>query len=423
MRTENNLILLIDDDPTKFISEVKLKLKDEELNYDFLVFDPIISQQKLDIDKNITEISKILNTNEIAFVFIDIALIRKKKRLDLSGIKLAKRLKQKFPSKLIFNITGKTLSEDYEEAISEASIARTDGFIAKPYLESSFDGALLNRILSLSSEAKKVEEFNFQRPSVKDSNIDLLIIAALYENEFENIEDIYDETETDKAFKQDLHLGVMLSDNGKKINLIATHLPNTGMIDASIIASKLIDKYKPKYLLMPGVCAGKKNSELRMGDIIVANKVFLINSGKLTDDGFEPEIHQCKIDESIIYKIRENTTNIVGEIMHENKAKAQEYKKNPLNAHIDPVACSSFVVNKPGYFEEKILKYDRKTIGIEMESYGIARCCELVNNGETKAIIIKSVMDNAESKDDENISYASYTSAQFTKKVIEKLLF
>ena len=53
-----------------------------------------------------------------------------------------------------------------------------------------------------------------------------------------------------------------------------------------------------------------------------------------------------------------------------------------------------------------------------MESYGIARACELVNNGVTIPLIIKSVMDNTSGKTDDSKKYAAWTSAMFIKYVI-----
>ena len=53
-----------------------------------------------------------------------------------------------------------------------------------------------------------------------------------------------------------------------------------------------------------------------------------------------------------------------------------------------------------------------------MESYGIARACELVNDGKSIPIIVKSVMDNTQDKDDNAKTYAAWTSAKFLEYVI-----
>ena len=54
-----------------------------------------------------------------------------------------------------------------------------------------------------------------------------------------------------------------------------------------------------------------------------------------------------------------------------------------------------------------------------MESYGVARACEFANNGKTKAIIFKSVMDNTVDKDDKAKKFAAFTSAQLMQQLFE----
>jgi len=48
------------------------------------------------------------------------------------------------------------------------------------------------------------------------------------------------------------------------------------------------------------------------------------------------------------------------------------------------MACSTAVINKKDELENIALEKDRKTVALEMESYGIARACKITNNGNTK---------------------------------------
>jgi hypothetical protein len=57
-----------------------------------------------------------------------------------------------------------------------------------------------------------------------------------------------------------------------------------------------------------------------------------------------------------------------------------------------------------------------------MESYAVSRACELVNNGKTKALIIKSAMDNTKDKVDGAKPYAAWTSAMFVRYILENNL-
>jgi nucleoside phosphorylase len=66
-----------------------------------------------------------------------------------------------------------------------------------------------------------------------------------------------------------------------------------------------------------------------------------------------------------------------------------------------------------------IKEYDRKIVAVEMEGYGIARTCELLNSNQTYALIIKSVMDKTEAKDDLPKEFSSLISSLFIKILIE----
>ena len=92
--------------------------------------------------------------------------------------------------------------------------------------------------------------------------------------------------------------------------------------------------------------------------------------------------------------------------------------KYDIKLHYAPMACSSMIINKKGFFEDKLKIIDRNTIAVEMESYGVARACRYANEGKTKPIIFKSVMDFTYNKTDSSSGihwkkFAAYTSAQF----------
>jgi nucleoside phosphorylase len=92
--------------------------------------------------------------------------------------------------------------------------------------------------------------------------------------------------------------------------------------------------------------------------------------------------------------------------------------KKKVDIHFEPMACSTMVINKEGYFEDHIKTVNRKTIAVEMESYGVARACQFGNEGKTKWIIFKSVMDNTKQKTDEAKKFAAHTSALFMKEIL-----
>lgn len=238
-------------------------------------------------------------------------------------------------------------------------------------------------------------------------NYDYAIITALEENEMEHILPLVEILEIEDHFKK----GHFKSNPEKKVILVSQL--QTGMVDASILATEIIVKYNPKYLIMTGVLGGKPK-DTNIGDLIVATKVFTVDKGKIEGDSFLKEIEASIINNFKINQFRSNKTKIQDYIRDSHPS-----QKNPVNIHFDPIACVRQVIDKIGFFSESLSSLDRKTIGVEMESYGITRACELINGSRTIPIIIKSVMDNTEKKTDEGKKYAGWTSAMFLDYVIK----
>lgn len=288
--------------------------------------------------------------------------------------------------------------------------------------------------------------------------IDYAIITALYEDEFQELEKIFDFPTNEKieTGKKIYHIGYLKEDKTKKV---VAAIPNaTGMIDSSIIATQMVDFFKPKYLLMSGVCGG--SDDYNIGDIIVAKQIYTFQKGKLSDikrkdiDGKYVNIdifdaNGIIIDYNHLYDNHGNQISISiekFEIEHDSiinldtliedklmpkkeliKTRINELisqnlflEDKTIKIELEPIACSTMVINKNGFFEDTIKSINRKTAAIEMESYGVGRACLFANGGKTIPIIFKSVMDNTKNKKDHvngfNVKkFAAYTSAQFMK--------
>lgn len=280
-------------------------------------------------------------------------------------------------------------------------------------------------------------------------HVDFGIITALYTNEFDMIEDLFNWTGTHNTGKKVYKIGHPKSDSSKKI--VAIHLTETGVVDASVIATQMAEIFKPKIILMPGVCGGDVSTNV--GDVIVAKKVFMFQKGKISDikdekgeiiklyDSLKKEIDPSNLQDENGKKVALNIEKF--EIEHNSICELHPVLKDVLepklesikdkinkelkpfgkeiNIHLEPMACSTMVINKTGYFEQNVKRIDRKVIALEMESYGIARACEFANEGKTHFLIFKSVMDNMMNKvDGNNKTFAGKTSALFMKYLLQE---
>ena len=280
------------------------------------------------------------------------------------------------------------------------------------------------------SENKELSFLNRTYPQC-----DYAIITALEEDEMTKILPMIKKEGETANTKHLIEYGHLIKNPNKKIAYASQQ--TTGMIDAAILATELLTLFNPKFLIMPGVLGGKPN-EVNIGDIIVSTKVFTIDKGKLTieeilkDDSvkeqidifeneekafkrvFKKEIEAVSMNSSAITKFIRKKTDILSYINNEDQT-----RKMNINLLFGPIACVRQVIDQKGYFEENVLVIERKAIGLEMESYSVARSCELVNNGATTPIIVKSVMDNTVVKVDDAKTYAAWTSAMFVKYILE----
>lgn len=263
-----------------------------------------------------------------------------------------------------------------------------------------------------SPEYKGVNNSVISSNSLADESIkvDYVIITALEDDEMEKILPLVQKEGQLDNSKHHIEYGHFIDKPEKKVAYVSQL--STGMVDASILATEMLVRFKPKFLIMPGVLGGKPE-DTNIGDIIVSTKVFTIDKGKLTDEEFRKELEVINTDSGYITLFKRERTNIKRFIEDKNSTRSDN-----ISIHFDPIACVRQVIDREGYFVENISSVDRKTIGLEMESYGIARACELVNNGNTIPLIIKSVMDNTAQKADDAKKYAAWTSAMFVKYII-----
>lgn len=293
---------------------------------------------------------------------------------------------------------------------------------------------------------------NAQDISLQSGNDDFQyefgIITALYKDEFEQTKKHFEWNKEDsiKVGTKKYWVGNLIGAPSRKV--IAA-IPNaTGMVDSAIIATQMLELFKPKYLLMSGVCGAIDKT--KFGDIVLAKKVFTFQKGKVSDivdkkkktiDLFDEG--RNKVDYDKLYDKDGNQISISVEkfeVEHDsilefelkdwvepelkrieqeiNKTDVVEMSKDGISIHFEPMACSTMVINKEGFFEDHIKSVDRNTVAVEMESYSVARACQFGNEGKTKWIIFKSVMDHTAQKGDTAKKFAAYTSAQFLKHIV-----
>lgn len=367
-------------------------------------FKKIIRIDSLD---SLTRELSFINDDEFVFLIVHVFYTEK-----IKGLKkyVASGIKERYPL-----LGGIYVSDGSEKTIQKEMVDEFDtAYIQeiKKYhqVRSSIENETVN-VFTKKEVVSNVRNLDLTNISNTSMNFDYVIITAL---EIDEMEKVLSFIKKDGKLQNDKHLiefGHFINKPEKKV-VYASQLA-TGMIDASILATELLVRFKPKFLIMPGVMGGKPK-DTKIGDVIVSTKVFTVDKGKLSATEFNQELEVTNVDSAYITEFKRAKTKIKRFIEDANST-----RNDDISIHFEPIACVRSVIDKENYFVENISTVDRKTIGLEMESYGIARACELVNNGTTIPLIIKSVMDNTTGKTDDAKTYAAWTSAMFIKYIIE----
>ena len=206
--------------------------------------------------------------------------------------------------------------------------------------------------------------------------------------------------------------------NGQAI--VAAMQDEMGMTASATLTMKIIEHFRPKYVIMPGIAAGTlddTDNEQMYGDVVLADMVWNYSNGKYVpkdqasivfgEIGFKPRPTVVKIDEELLPYFQ----------------KAVSSENNQTYVHIGAIASGSTVVANRVILDQQVKGQFATTKGLEMEGYGVAYAVSHATAPRPKAIIAKSVCDFADSrKSDKYQKFAAYTSCEFVKMMIDDIL-
>lgn len=192
------------------------------------------------------------------------------------------------------------------------------------------------------------------------------------------------------------------------------------MTASATLTMKIVEHFKPKYIIMPGIAAGtlEESADRQMfGDVVLADVVWNYSNGKYVSKdvaeivfgqiGFNPRPTVAKIDTELL-PLFEKATNS---------------SNNETHVHIGALASGTAVVANKQIIEKRILGLGFDTKGLEMEGYGVVYAANHAVEPKPYAIVAKSVCDFADDrKSDVYQKFAAYTSCEFVKLMINEVL-
>lgn len=208
--------------------------------------------------------------------------------------------------------------------------------------------------------------------------------------------------------------------DGSPRKIVYARQKEMGMTVAVTLTMKLIEHFRPQFVIMVGIAAGIACADMAeqvYGDVVVADMIWNYTAGKFVSPdrteirfgnvGFIPRPAVVETDRALLEAVRQ----------------AAASPENQCHVHIGPMATGSAVVTNREIVNKQIHSLFRETIGLDMEAYGVVYAAQNATAPRPRALVIKSVCDYANNeKSDQYQKFAAYTSCEFAKLLTEKFL-
>jgi nucleoside phosphorylase/CheY-like chemotaxis protein len=300
-----------------------------------------------------------------------------------------------------------------------SDIIKSFSFTLLPYSTQSYEwiqtikGKVKYRLLAIDS-------LEFVEPRFF-TDVAFITAVDVETNELKNISDKWDKKQfnIDPTFYYETEIEV----KNKILKVVRAQQAEMGMAAAAVLTSKIIDHYKPRYIIMTGIAAGVGDGK-SFGDIIIPSIVWNYSSGKYVEEEssplpqFKPAPSSINLDVNIAEIVKLNFQEVLNKISHDYPDTT--LPRDRLKIIIGPMACGSAVVANKSIIDSLVKEHNRKTVGLDMESYGVFYAVEHCAGKKPTVICMKSISDFADGdKGDVYQKYAAYTSASFARYFIE----
>ncbi|TQR17452.1 response regulator [Psychrobacillus soli] len=197
-----------------------------------------------------------------------------------------------------------------------------------------------------------------------------------------------------------------------------------GLSAAAVTTMKMINLFRPRLMIMPGIMGGVK-SEVNIGDVVISDPSWDYGDGKyVVEEGktvFKQSPLHIRLNKTLETKINLLITDR-DLIMSLYDSYCEQKPSNMFDVHIGPVASGSAVVAASEKIKA-IKQQHRKLLGIDMEIYGFMYAVENTNGIKPLGIGIKGVSDlSDEDKNSDYAQYAARNSVMISLELMKKFL-
>lgn len=152
--------------------------------------------------------------------------------------------------------------------------------------------------------------------------------------------------------------------------------------DIALAAEKAIQKFNPAIVILTGIAGGVK--DVKIGDIVIANKLYGYEAGKETDDGFvsRPEVFNCSLD----------LVDHAKKIGRSDQWKSRSDFAENSKVYTGPIISGDKVIaSTDSVVYQRLKRHFNDTLALEMEASGFGKV--MLYYPSIKFINIRGVSD------------------------------
>lgn len=272
-------------------------------------------------------------------------------------------------------------------------------------------------------QAVRFAESNAERLSFESARTaneaDVAVIAALRNPEFsELVSALGGGVQVSLDETQEIWLKCRLKRaDGTDLNVLAASADEMGMTAMASLITKICISCRPKRVILVGIMAGNPE-RVGLSDLIVIESTWNFQVGKLTENGFQPDVKSLACS----YSLANGIMNAIDEKFFLDFWASWSSHDRPqqiAKIHKGDVACSPFVVADGKTFSNLEKEQKRKVLGLEMEAFGLYDAVRRLGTLAPEVLCVKSVCDFGDGvKDDRYQTYCAALSAAAAVKFI-----
>lgn len=355
-----------------------------------------------------------LRSRRFDVLIIDIALPdRKGEHPDpRAGVKfLEEVLRRKYPKPTC--VLGVTASDESDSDVDDFfqknfwQVIRTPA-VGREWLDS------IERLVRYHIESKNP-------PSFSEYKSDVFVVCALKQTELSAV------LKLDNGWRERLpldeasyfHKGSFIS-GGCRYDISTGSPPKVGLVHMALYVQKVIYTLRPRYIVMPGICAGYKDTT-GIGDVVVADPAWGWQSGKYIDGPPHFKIEPDQI--TLADFVSERFIQLADKKeffcrLHE------EWQGNKPNSRpkliVAPTASGSAVLADNDMMNH-IREQNRKVASVEMEAYALYASAKNASHPKPTFFALKSVCDFGDGEKNDNYqAYSAHVSAEVLQEFLNE---